>query len=142
MARQQSNDLELTSRRTVRTIEVAGEIPGGLANGASLTVRWERWEGRGTFDIESEPPEDHPRPDYELSLGFFGFGGRASWGVGKRNSEQCALLSGTDLNPQAIRGYATLLLELADKVEAAAEAEAAYFREHERIVRRRALKRA
>ena len=142
MPRQQPDGLELSDRRTVRTIEVHGGIPGGLNDGASLTVSWERWDGHGTADRESVPDGKPLRPDYELAFGFFGFGGRASWGTSKRNSNQFAQLAGTDLNVHVIRAYGMLLLELAQKVEGENAADAAYFREHDRIVRRRSRRTA
>lgn len=143
MPRQQKTFDNMYDCATVRTIEVRGTIPGCLLeDGASLTARWERWDGKGTADADSEPDGSPLRPDYELALGFFGFGNRASWGTGTTNSEEFALLSGTNLTPQVIRAYGMLLLELAARVEAAAEADSAADREHERTMRRRTLKRA
>ena len=79
------------------------------------------------------------RPDYELRLSFRPWppATRLSWGTGK--DEQAAMLSGTDLDVRVIRAYGELLLELADRVEVAADADAAYEREHDRVMRGRRL---
>lgn len=131
----------LSDSSNVRTIEVHAEIPD--SHGTRLSASWERWDGRGTADSDYPPPEGTlPRPDYELRLGILGLSDNVSWATGGINSEKCGTLSGTDLDLRVIRGYALLLDQLADRVEVAAEAEAAYYREHDRAMRRRTLKRA
>ena len=126
--------IEIKDRAVIRRFEVHGEI-----GTATLRVCWERWDGAGTADVESVPDGKPHRPDFELSLSFRQLSSTAQWYTGHNGS--AGLLSGTDLDPQIIRAYATLLDQLADQVETAGEADAAYYREHDRLMQRR-LKRA
>ena len=130
---------KLKDQHTITTVEVHGAIYGEdwTEFGPKITARWERWDGAGSSGAESgDAPQ---RPDYELALGFIK--GKemegASWGIGHRGTEESAQLAGPNLDVRLIRAYGELLLKLADKVQVAMEADEAYYREHDRVMRRR-----